>query len=366
MARSSASRHTGAHPKRLCRHVQPRPDAKRSVERGSRRIRRPAGSGCGARRHAAGCRRSSNRCSKTRRSPEPLRDSCRRRASRVTSHYLSQWIAADQEARVVGPLTAEAFARMSPAGAPCDVCVRQRLLVHPTQRLARAPLCGDAYRRGSAVGTRRSLCRLQARLRSRRRRLPLARAIDPLRAGDEPISFTSVFTIFGLATVPTIGSLIRAVATTIPAQCTRRAGRTAAIGFVRVVARRRARRRPAARTVPGRAVLARRARAPSHQRNLMRILQVVHGFPPAASGGTEVYVRDLAAAFAAAGDEVAVFTRHGDPQRARAGGAESGRTRAVHVFSVNNTFHSCESFESSYRESRGRTNRRLRSRPMAA
>lgn len=79
----------------------------------------------------------------------------------------------------------------------------------------------------------------------------------------------------------------------------------------------------------------------------MRILQVVHGFPPAASGGTEVYVRDLAAAFAAAGDEVAVFTRHSDPND-RELAVREWTDSAVHVFSVNNTFHSCDSFESSY------------------
>src|SRR6478672_1760836 len=79
----------------------------------------------------------------------------------------------------------------------------------------------------------------------------------------------------------------------------------------------------------------------------MRILQVVHGFPPAASGGTEVYARDLAAAFAAAGDEVAVLTRHSDAH-ARELSLRQWTDAAVEVFSVNNTFHSCESFESSY------------------
>jgi GT2 family glycosyltransferase/glycosyltransferase involved in cell wall biosynthesis len=79
----------------------------------------------------------------------------------------------------------------------------------------------------------------------------------------------------------------------------------------------------------------------------MRILQVVHGFPPAASGGTEVYVRGLAAAFAAAGDEVAVFTRHSDPNT-REMAVREWTDSAVHVFSVNNTFHSCDSFASSY------------------
>jgi GT2 family glycosyltransferase/glycosyltransferase involved in cell wall biosynthesis len=80
----------------------------------------------------------------------------------------------------------------------------------------------------------------------------------------------------------------------------------------------------------------------------MRILQVVHGFPPAASAGTEVYVRNLAHAFAEhSGDDVRVFTRDADPRRAEL----SVRERSdglVRVTSLNNTFQSCVTFEDSY------------------
>jgi GT2 family glycosyltransferase/glycosyltransferase involved in cell wall biosynthesis len=80
----------------------------------------------------------------------------------------------------------------------------------------------------------------------------------------------------------------------------------------------------------------------------MRILQVVHGFPPAANAGTEVYVRNLAHALAQrTGDEVRVFTRDADPYRVEL----SVRERAdgpVRVTAVNNTFQSCVSFEDSY------------------
>src|SRR5262245_41420677 len=80
----------------------------------------------------------------------------------------------------------------------------------------------------------------------------------------------------------------------------------------------------------------------------MRILQVVHGFPPAANGGTEVYARDLAIALASSGsDDVAVLTRHADPC-ARELSLRSTVVGPVCVFSVNNTFRSCESFEASY------------------
>jgi len=79
----------------------------------------------------------------------------------------------------------------------------------------------------------------------------------------------------------------------------------------------------------------------------VRILLVVHGFPPAASGGTEVYVRDFAAALAASGDDVMVLTRENDAHRPEL----SVRTSAdgpVRVTTINNTFQSCESFEESY------------------
>ena len=80
----------------------------------------------------------------------------------------------------------------------------------------------------------------------------------------------------------------------------------------------------------------------------MRILLVVHGFPPAASGGTEVYVRDLAAALAASGgDDVMVFTRENDAHRSELSVRASADGR-VRVTAVNNTFQSCESFEESY------------------
>ena len=80
----------------------------------------------------------------------------------------------------------------------------------------------------------------------------------------------------------------------------------------------------------------------------MRILQVVHGLPPAANGGTEVYTRDLAVALASrASDDVAVFTRHAEPYARELSTHPSSAGRAQ-VFSINNTFQSCDSFEASY------------------
>jgi GT2 family glycosyltransferase/glycosyltransferase involved in cell wall biosynthesis len=80
----------------------------------------------------------------------------------------------------------------------------------------------------------------------------------------------------------------------------------------------------------------------------MRILLVSHGFPPAASGGTEVYVRNLGAALAACGgDQVMVLTREDDARRPELS-VRSAEDGPVAVTIVNNTFQSCTSFEESY------------------
>ena len=79
----------------------------------------------------------------------------------------------------------------------------------------------------------------------------------------------------------------------------------------------------------------------------MRLLQIVHGFPPAAHGGTEVYVRDLARALAARGDDVAVLTREGDAHRPEYAVRE-WTDGGVRVYAINNTFQACRSFADSY------------------
>jgi GT2 family glycosyltransferase/glycosyltransferase involved in cell wall biosynthesis len=80
----------------------------------------------------------------------------------------------------------------------------------------------------------------------------------------------------------------------------------------------------------------------------MRVLLIVHGFPPAASGGTELYVRHLAIALARSGrDDVSVLTRDSDPHRPE---LSIRRTvdRGVRVIAINNTFKGCSTFEESY------------------
>src|SRR5262249_46717816 len=78
--------------------------------------------------------------------------------------------------------------------------------------------------------------------------------------------------------------------------------------------------RPSIRAVSRRSCRARRARAPQRGRNLMRILFIVHAFPPGSAGGTETYARDIATVLAAMPDHhVAVLAREADASRPQYG-----------------------------------------------
>ena len=86
----------------------------------------------------------------------------------------------------------------------------------------------------------------------------------------------------------------------------------------------------------------------------MRVMLVAHGFPPAAGGGTEIYVHDLARALRDdCGDEVLVLAREADPTRPEMDvrREDRGGIRLVHV---NNTFRHCRSLEETYRNERAR------------
>jgi glycosyltransferase involved in cell wall biosynthesis len=82
----------------------------------------------------------------------------------------------------------------------------------------------------------------------------------------------------------------------------------------------------------------------------MRVLLVVHGFPPAASGGTEIYVRDLARALRDhCGDSVLVLAREADPARKER--ALRSETRdGLELVLVNNTFRDRRPFVETWRD----------------
>jgi glycosyltransferase involved in cell wall biosynthesis len=81
----------------------------------------------------------------------------------------------------------------------------------------------------------------------------------------------------------------------------------------------------------------------------MRLMLVVHGFPPGANGGTEIYVHDLARCLRDDfGDDVLVLAREADPGRPEMAVRREARSGVRLVF-VNNTFREGRSFADTYR-----------------
>ncbi|MFO7694844.1 MAG: glycosyltransferase [Vicinamibacterales bacterium] len=83
----------------------------------------------------------------------------------------------------------------------------------------------------------------------------------------------------------------------------------------------------------------------------MRILFVVHGFPPEATGGTELYAATLAQALRRRGHEVVVFAREARPDEPEYR-VRRDRAGEVDVVRVNHTFRDATSFEHTYRNAR--------------
>src|SRR5205814_4138811 len=81
---------------------------------------------------------------------------------------------------------------------------------------------------------------------------------------------------------------------------------------------------------------------------LVRVLLVVHGFPPSATGGTELYAEALALALHDAGDDVHVLTREVDPARPEYALAREERA-GIAVTSINHTFRYARGFVDTYR-----------------
>ena len=80
----------------------------------------------------------------------------------------------------------------------------------------------------------------------------------------------------------------------------------------------------------------------------MRILFIVHAFPPGSSGGTETYARDLAAALALMPEQsVAVLAREADPGRPQYS-VRCETHDGIEILRINNTFEACSTFEETY------------------
>jgi glycosyltransferase involved in cell wall biosynthesis len=79
----------------------------------------------------------------------------------------------------------------------------------------------------------------------------------------------------------------------------------------------------------------------------MRILQVIHGFPPHNVAGSEVYTYTVSRELAKV-HEVHVFHRIDDPQRGEYE-LQHATYDGLEVWTINNTFKYCHSFEQTYR-----------------
>ena len=81
----------------------------------------------------------------------------------------------------------------------------------------------------------------------------------------------------------------------------------------------------------------------------MKILVIVHGFPPSAQGGSEIYAHAHARALGQHfGDEVVAFTSEQDPNRAEYD-VRTEQRDGLRVIRVNNTFRSTRTFQETYR-----------------
>jgi GT2 family glycosyltransferase/glycosyltransferase involved in cell wall biosynthesis len=84
--------------------------------------------------------------------------------------------------------------------------------------------------------------------------------------------------------------------------------------------------------------------APGH---LMRVLLIVHGFPPSGTGGAELYTQRLARELQACGHVVAVFTREATQHRPEYFIRDELRD-GIQIRWVNNTFREARRFEDTY------------------
>ena len=93
----------------------------------------------------------------------------------------------------------------------------------------------------------------------------------------------------------------------------------------------------------------------------MRILEIVHGFPPQPEAGAEIYAQTHARALQDhCGDEVIVLTREADPQRALSTGVRDEIRSGLRILYINNTFRATRSFTDTYRnEELGAVARRI-------
>jgi len=139
------------------------------------------------------------------------------RASRVTAHYLSQWAAAQPAARTAGPLTTEVFDRMSPADrhVACafdNVCSCIRLSVWNDHPFPATPIGEDLEWARDVLLAGYKLAYVPGAVVEHSHERSIAYELQRTYLVHQRLK-----ALFGLTTVPTIGSLVRSIAATVPA-----------------------------------------------------------------------------------------------------------------------------------------------------
>lgn len=138
-------------------------------------------------------------------------------ASRVTTHYLGHWVAARSEPRIVGPLTRATYTAMSPSErhvvcAFDNVCSCVRLSVWTDRPFPTAPIAEDLEWARDVLLAGHRLAYVPAAVVEHSHDRSVTYELQRTYLVHQRLQ-----AIFGLSTVPTVASLVRAVAATVPA-----------------------------------------------------------------------------------------------------------------------------------------------------
>ncbi len=137
-------------------------------------------------------------------------------ASRLTAHYLSQWVATRPSPRVVGPLTRDAFERMTPGErhAACafdNVCACIRVAVWRAHPFRRTPIAEDLEWGRDVLLAGHKLAYAPDAVVAHSHERSVAYELQRTYLVHQRLQ-----ALFGLTTVPTAGSCVRAVAANLP------------------------------------------------------------------------------------------------------------------------------------------------------
>ena len=137
-------------------------------------------------------------------------------ASRVTTHYLSSWVAAQETPRVAGPLTTDAFASLAPfeRHSLCafdNVCSCIRMDVWRQYPFKRTPIAEDLRWAVEVMLAGYRLAYTPKAVVWHSHDRPVRYELDRTYLAHQQLQ-----QLFGLSTVPTATSLVRAVASTLP------------------------------------------------------------------------------------------------------------------------------------------------------